>query len=157
MSESLDSRMPSIPGPSTPHVTTGRLILSGLLAGLVVNLIDVPNSAIFVSPGWTRFLAEHGITMNVPLVSTFYVLLHFAYGIAIVFTYGVFRRHFGAGPRTALRATLLLLGLHRAFGLGMVVMGTMPFPIYLQFSTSMLIGSILGGLLGARVHDRTRG
>jgi hypothetical protein len=151
-----ETRMPSNPGPTAPYGTTGRLIVSGLLAGLVVNLVDVPNSAILVSPGWTSFLAEHGITMNVPLVSTFYVLLHFAYGVGIIFTYRVFRSQFGPGPRTALLATLLLLGLHRAFGLGMVVMGTMPLSIYLQFSASMVVGSILGGLLGARVHDRAR-
>jgi hypothetical protein len=154
MPDSPATRTPPMTGATASHGTTGRLIASGLLAGLVVNLVDVPNSAIVVSPGWTRFLAEHGITMNVPLVSTFYVLLHFAYGIAILFTYRVFCSHFGAGPRTALLSTLLLLGLHRAFGLGMVAMSMMPLAIYLQFSASMVVGSILGGLLGARVHDR---
>src|SRR5688572_26450853 len=105
---------------------TTRLVLSGLLAGLCVNLVDVPNSAILVSPSWSAFLAEHGITMNVPLVSAFYTSLHFAYGIALMAFYEVFAARFGRGRRTALGATAAVLAIHRFFGLGMVVMGLMP-------------------------------
>jgi hypothetical protein len=31
-----------------------RLFAFGLLAGLCVNVVDIPNSAILVSPGWSR-------------------------------------------------------------------------------------------------------
>jgi hypothetical protein len=131
-----------------------RTIASGLLAGLVVNAVDIPNSALLVSPAWTRFLDAHGITMNVPAVSAFYTTLHFLYGIAIVATYGVFRTKFGPGTKSALLATGLLLAVHRAFGFGMVAMGTMPLAIYLAFSASMIAGSLLGGVLAVRVYER---
>jgi hypothetical protein len=131
-----------------------RTITSGLLAGLVVNAIDIPNSALLVSPAWTRFLDAHGIAMNVPLVSVFYTTLHFLYGIAIVVTYSVFRSKLGPGTRTALLATGLLLVVHRGFGFGMVAMGTMPLAIYLAFSASMTVGSLLGGVLAGRVYER---
>jgi hypothetical protein len=131
-----------------------RTITSGLLAGLVVNAIDIPNSALLVSPAWTRFLGAHGIAMNVPLVSGFYTTLHFLYGIAIIATYDVFRTKLGPGAKTALLATGLLLAVHRAFGFGMVAMGTMPLAIYLAFSASMIAGSLLGGVLAARVYER---
>jgi len=139
---------------TAPRSNAARLVCSGLLAGLIVNAIDVPNSAALVSPAWTRFLAAHGIALDVPVVSAFYTTLHFLYGIAIVGTYDVFRARFGPGTRTALYATGLLLAIHRAFGFGMVAMGTMPLGIYLAFSASMIAGSLLGGAIGARVYDR---
>ena len=136
---------------------TRTVVLAGLLAGLLVNVVDIPNSAIVVSPRWTAFLAEHGITLNVPAVSAFYTLLHFAYGIALAAAYAVARGRFGAGTRTALGSTLFLLALHRAFGLGMVVMGTMPLGIYLMFSASMIVGTLLGGVAAGKVMDRSLG
>ena len=36
----------------------------------------------------------------------------------------------------------------------MVAMGTMPLGIYLAFSASMIVGSLLGGTIGARVYER---
>jgi hypothetical protein len=147
-----ETSMPATTALSRP--TIRRLVGSGLLAGLIVNAIDIPNSAALVSPAWTRFLAEHGIAMNVPLVSAFYTTLHFLYGIAIVATYAVFRVRFGAGTRTALYASGLLLAIHRGFGAGMVAMGTMPLAIYLAFSASMIAGSLIGGVVAARVYER---
>ena len=131
-----------------------RTIACGLLAGLVVNAVDIPNSALLVSPAWTRFLDAHGIAMNVPAVSAFYTTLHLLYGIAIVAAYGVCRARLGPGTKSALLVTGFLLAVHRAFGLGMVVMGTMPLAIYLAFSASMTVGSLLGGVLAARVYER---
>ena len=131
--------------------STRKLIALGLLAGLIVNAVDIPNSALLVSPAWTRFLTAHGITLDVPLVSAFYTTLHFLYGIAIVFTYTVFRARFGAGTRTALGSTGLLIAIHRGFGFGMVAMGTMPLSIYLAFSASMVVGSLLAGVITARL------
>jgi hypothetical protein len=145
---------PMLATATSPRSSTARLVGSGLLAGLIVNAIDIPNSAVLVSPAWTRFLAEHGIAMNVPLVSAFYTTLHLLYGIAIVATYAVFRARFGAGTRTALYATGLLVAIHRGFGAGMVAMGTMPLAIYLAFSASMIVGSLVGGVVAARVYER---
>ena len=81
-------------------------------------------------------------------MSAFYTTLYFLYGIALIGTYNVFRARFGAGTRTALYATGLLVAIHRGFGLGMVAMGTMPLGIYLAFSASMVAGSLLGGTIG---------
>ena len=92
-----------------------RLLSAGLLAGLIVNLVDVPNSAIVVSPRWIAFLAAHDIALNVPLVSAFYTTLHFLYGIGIAWAYVIAKDRWGGGTKTALASTSFLLLLHRAF------------------------------------------
>jgi hypothetical protein len=140
---------------STNRSTLSRVLLPGLLAGLCVNAIDIPNSAALVSPSWTRFLTDHGITLDVPVVSAFYTTFHFLYGVGLVFAYAIFRDRYGAGTRTALYSTLFVLAIHRGFGFGNVVMGTMPLGIYLAFSASMTLGSLLGGVLGARLYERS--
>lgn len=139
---------------TAPRSTLSRIVLPGLVAGLCVNAIDIPNSAALVSPSWTRFLTEHGITLDVPVVSAFYTTFHFLYGIGLVFAYTIFRDRCGAGTRTAVYATLFVLAIHRGFGFGNVVMGTMPLGIFLAFSASMTFGSLLGGVVGARLFER---
>jgi hypothetical protein len=131
-----------------------RIFVAGLAAGLVVNLIDIPNSALLVAPDWTAFLSAHGVTPNVPAISAFYTTLHFAYGIAIAWSYRVLAARDGATLRTALVSSTSLLALHRAFGFGMVVMGIMPLGIYLRFSASMVIGSLVAGVLARAILER---
>jgi hypothetical protein len=65
MKGSASPHTPAAAGPSG----LGRLLASGLLAGLIVNAVDIPNSALVVAPAWTRFLGAHGITLDVPLTS----------------------------------------------------------------------------------------
>jgi hypothetical protein len=139
---------------AAPDPPLRRIVLAGLVAGLVVNVVDIPNSAIVVSPRWTAFLGQHGIVMDIPLVSVFYTLLHLAYGIGLAYAYTVARARFGGGTATALATALFLLVLHRAFGFGMVVMGTMPLGIYAMFSASMTLGTLLGGVAAGKLIDR---
>ena len=137
------------------HPSTRRIVWSGLLAGLIVNLIDVPNSAIVVSPKWMAVLASQGITPNVPAISAFYTLLHFGYGVAMMALATWLSRRFGARASTGLIASLLLLVVNRGFGLGAVVMGQMPLTIFLMFSSSMVVGSLVAGFVGGRVLFRS--
>lgn len=131
--------------------TFRRIFISGLLAGLIVNLIDVPNSAILVSPKWMAVLAAQGITPNVPAISVFFTLLHFGYGVVMMALASWLSPTFGARARTGLATAALLLVVNRGFGLGAVVMGQMPLSIFLQFSWSMVLGSLLAGVIGGRV------
>jgi hypothetical protein len=128
-----------------------RILASGLLAGLIVNLIDVPNSAILVSPKWMAVLGAQGITPNVPAISVFFTLLHFGYGVLMMTLASWLAPRFGARAQTGLGTAALLLFVNRGFGLGAVVMGQMPLSIFLQFSWSMVLGSLLAGVIGGRV------
>lgn len=135
-------------------MSTRRILSSGLLAGLIVNLIDVPNSALVVSPKWMAVLASQGITPSVPAISGFYTSLHFVYGIAMMTLATWLAPKFGPRASTGLLAAALLLGVNRAFGLGAVVMGQMPLSIFLMFSASMVVGSLIAGFVGGRVLFR---
>ena len=130
-----------------------HILVGGLIAGLCVNLVDVPNSALLVSPEWMRILAGQGITPSVPLIGCFFTVLHFVYGVPLVLVYAWGLPRFGTGVQAALFSALPLLVTNRLFGLGAVVMGQMPLGIYARFSWSLVLGTLLGAIAGARVHD----
>lgn len=131
-----------------------RLLPAGLLAGLCVNLVDIPNSALLVAPDWNRVLAAQGIVPNGPMIGAYFTTVHFLYGVLIIVAYAIMRARFAGGPRTALAAAGLLLVVHRLFGFGSVVMGQMPASIWLRFSASMVVGTLLGGVAGAWLYER---
>src|SRR4051812_37880271 len=131
-----------------------HLLPAGLLCGLIVNLVDIPNSALLVAPDWNQVLARQGITPDGPSIGGYFTTVHFLYGVLIVFTYAVMRARFRPGTWTALGAAALLLAVNRLFGFGAVVMGQMPASIWLRFSASMVLGTLLGGLAGGWLYDR---
>jgi hypothetical protein len=129
--------------------TLSRILQSGLLAGLVVNLVDVPNSALLVSPAWSAALAAQGITLNGPLTGAYFTTLHFLWGVAVLALTSWLLPRFSPG-RAALVAAGTLLLVQRGFGFGAVVMGQMPLGIWLQFSWSFVLGTALGTWAGLR-------
>jgi len=131
-----------------------HLLPAGLLCGLIINLVDIPNSALLVAPDWNQVLAAQGITPNGPAIGGYFTTVHFLYGVLIVFTYAVMRARFRPGAGVALGAAGLLLAVNRLFGFGSVVMGQMPASIWLRFSASMVLGSLLGGVAGGWLYDR---
>ncbi|HEY8209231.1 MAG TPA: hypothetical protein VIG99_17195 [Myxococcaceae bacterium] len=132
-----------------------RVLPAGLLAGLVVNLVDIPNSALLVAPDWNRVLASQGVTPNGPAIGGYFTTVHFLYGVLVLLTYAIMRARFAPGAWTALGAAGLLLAVNRLFGFGAVVMGQMPASIWLRFSASMVLGTLLGGVAGARLYERS--
>ncbi len=83
--------------------TLRRIVSSGLLAGLIVNLVDVPNSAILVSPKWMAVLGAQGITPDVPAISVFFTLLHFGYGVLMMALASWLSPRFGSRAQTSSR------------------------------------------------------
>ena len=89
------------------NINFGRVLLGGLLAGLVLNIGEfLLNEVVFV-----KQLQEMLRRLNVALPGTRFiviaVVLTFLLGIVIVWLYAMIRPRFGPGPKTAIIAAFI--------------------------------------------------
>jgi len=86
------------------HTNRGRVILGGLLAGLVINLFEFVTNGVILNDAWAKLMQSLG---RPPLPVSSIVLFNvwgFLLGIASVWLYAAIRPRYGAGPMTAIRA-----------------------------------------------------
>jgi hypothetical protein len=109
------------------------IIKGGLIAGLLINLVDVPNSIFFAAPKLETQLRAWSVVSS-KLMPPHFVLLHFVLGIALVWLASLLRTQ-GMGPvAAAVWSWVFVIGHNRLFGFGNVLIGNMPAPIYFAFS-----------------------
>jgi len=87
-----------------------RVILGGLVAGLVMNVSEAVLHAVVLAEDGAKLLEDWqrlGLKLDIrPSLLFWLVSITFVLGILAVWTYAAIRPRFGAGPRTALSAGL---------------------------------------------------
>jgi len=89
-------------------INTGRVVLGGLLAGLVITIGEFVLNMPILGKQWNeamRVLNRPPMDAEPP---TFFILLSFALGLLTVWVYAAIRPRFGAGPMTAICAGLII-------------------------------------------------
>jgi hypothetical protein len=128
------------------------VIVGGLVAGLVLNVIDFLVWGVWLKDDMAGMMQNTGkgpIDNLIPL----FVLLDFIFGIALVQLYAAIRPRFGAGPGTAVKAGLyvwVLAGLLHA--IGEAPMGLMPQRLYVVGTLVALVAFPLAAVAGARFY-----
>jgi hypothetical protein len=88
------------------RINVGRVIVGGLIAGLVVNVSEFVLNTFVVADDMNAAMKA----MNVPAMDTsqipYFVVFSFLLGIATVWLYGAIRPRFGPGVATAVYAAL---------------------------------------------------
>jgi hypothetical protein len=138
-------------------INWGRVVLGGLLAGVVLNIIDYLVYGRWLAPDFAAALQALGkppgmMDKLVPL----FVILDFASGIGLLWVYAAIRPRFGAGPKTAIIAGLAVwffVGLLNA--LGEASMGLFPQRLYTIGIIVGLIALPLASAVGAYVYTET--
>ena len=113
-------------------INMGRVILGGLLAGLVINVSEsILNVGILAKENEDALKALNRPPIGNEAV-TFLVILGFVLGILAVWLYAAIRPRFGAGPMTAVCAGLTVWALAYLYPSG-GMMGLKIFPNGLIF------------------------
>jgi uncharacterized membrane protein YoaK (UPF0700 family) len=135
-------------------INWNRVVLGGLLAGLIINVIDFLTNTLFLKERWAAAMEAIGkpATMNSPQMVAF-IVIGFLVGIMMIWLYAAIRPRYGAGVKTAFCAgtavwvlacllpTLTPMVLHifprRLMAIGVVV---------------GLVESVLGAVAGAWLY-----
>lgn len=131
----------------------GRVVLGGLLAGVVLNIFDSAVYGVWLQ----RDLAAAMQALGKPPVSSssvlWFVVLDFVYGIGLVWLYAAIRPRFGAGPKTAVLAGLALwFFIALLHALGEAPMGFLPQRLYTIGVIVALIQYPLAAAVGAYLY-----
>ncbi len=93
------------------NINMGRVIIGGLIAGLVINIGEFVLNMPILGAMWSEAMKA----LNRPSLDaeppTFFILLSLALGLLTVYIYAAIRPRFGAGPLTAICAGLIVWAL----------------------------------------------
>ena len=135
-------------------INWGRVVLGGLLAGVVLNIVDWLFYGVMMKQELAAAMQALGkqpgaMDSLVPL----FVTLDFVTGIALLWVYAAIRPRFGAGVKTAVIAGVAVwffVGLLHALGEG--PMGLFPQKVYTVGTLVALVQYAVAGAVGAYVY-----
>ncbi len=133
-------------------INTGKVIVGGLLAGLVFNIFDTINGLVIMAEDFRANATRLGLdpaAMESGTAMATWITIDFLFGILVIWTYAAIRPRFGPGPKTAafaglipyLAVTLILFGLTQG--------GLMTMAIWTKMSAISLVTTIVGSIAGA--------
>ena len=108
-------------------INLARVLLGGLLAGLVLNVGEYILNELILAEQWAAYMAEAGMEEFTGGQIATFVIVTFVFGIVMVWIYAAIRPRFGPGPKTAVIAGLTMWSVGwLLIGLSLFAAGTYP-------------------------------
>jgi hypothetical protein len=137
-------------------INTGKVLVGGVVAGVVMNVIDFIVNMFIVgermkaeTDAFKPGLSDQMMSSNT-MIS--YIVMDFALGIALIWTYAAIRPRFGPGIKTATYAALLFWILAGIFLSGYLHMGMMSTGLWFTFAFLGLVNFLLSAWAGAKFY-----
>lgn len=134
-------------------INVGRWLIGGLLAGILLWVMEGVASTFYLADMQTAMLA-HNLSMEVgPGSIAISVLVSLLVGLMLVFFYAASRPRFGPGPRTAVSVAIVLwAGCYLVSLLGYQMMGLFPPSLLVLWGAVGLVEMAVAGLVGAWLY-----
>jgi hypothetical protein len=136
-------------------INTGRVILGGIVAGILVNISETVLNTVVLKDRWAAVMQALGRPMTAmdPKAMAVWICWGFAYGILCVWLYAGIRPRFGPGAGTAAKAGFVAWLLAELLAnVAMVNMGFAPRGIAAITLAWTLAESIIVTIVGAWVY-----
>jgi len=134
-------------------INSGRVLLGGLLAGVVLNAGETVLNVVVAGQAMETALASRNLPpVGGPAIGGF-VVITFLLGILTVWLYAAIRPRFGPGPGTAVIAALVVwffAYVHQSAA--MVLMGILPGKIVVLGTVWGLVEIVVASIAGAWVY-----
>lgn len=89
-------------------IDTGRVILGGIVAGIIIDIFEYVLNGIVLSAQWVAVSSAHSLPTMTTNQIVIFNILGLITGIAAVWTYAAIRPRFIPGPATAVYAALVI-------------------------------------------------
>jgi len=129
-----------------------RIVLAGLAAGLVMNVLDFVNNALIFGEAWGEAYKALGLSAENLGIPAFWIAFDFVLGVVLAFLYASLRPRWGAGPRTALIAGALAWFLIHLTLASHMIDGVYPVRVLLGTGGLELISELAGALVAGRLY-----
>ncbi|HEY4658222.1 MAG TPA: hypothetical protein VIH11_01820 [Gemmatimonadaceae bacterium] len=140
-------------------MNTGKVVVGGLVAGLVMNVIDyVTNTYVLATQMKTEMdKLNPSLMTNMEGSNTMitWIVLDFVLGILLVWTYAAIRPRFGAGPKTAVYAGLLFWLIGGVLWASLTAMGMWSWSFFALAACGYLVNMLVSSVAGAAVYTET--
>jgi hypothetical protein len=135
-------------------INFGRLILGGIVAGIVGDILGYLVDGVMLAPQWAAGMralgkAEFSVSQNVA-----FNVIGLVYGILIVWLYAMIRPRYGAGPKTAVFAgvAVWVAGVLLPNAVFMGAAGLFPANLTVMTTSAGIIEFALAALAGAALY-----
>jgi hypothetical protein len=135
-------------------INWSRVILGGIVAGIVYNILDYAVNGVWLATRWNNDLAALGHAAITTRQIISFNILNFVGDIAFVWLYAAIRPRYGAGPRTAIHAAIwfwIICDLIPNLGL-MWVPHLFSHHLTAYTTAAALVETIIAGLAGAAIY-----
>ena len=151
----LRRRRAGAAGSPVGRTNVGRVLVGGLVAGVVANALDFVWYQFVMASDMEVMIQRLGLRREVVestgLLVT-WTAIDFVYGVLLVWTYAAIRPRCGPGPATAVYAALIPFAAVTLFMYGYTSMGIFTMDALLKGSLFFLITSVAAALAGAYVY-----
>lgn len=131
-----------------------KVVVGGIVAGVVMNVIDfIANYALAARMAAEADAFKPGLAAQMSSSMVSYIVMDFALGIALIWTYAAIRPRFGAGPRTAVFTAILFWLLALIFYSGYRQMGMMSMGLWWTFAFVGLVNFLIAAVAGAALYS----
>jgi hypothetical protein len=137
-------------------INNGRVILGGLLAGVIINIGEYVLNEPILGKDWAAAMKSLGKDPVGGSSIAIFVAFGFVLGILMVWLYAAIRPRFGPGPKTAVCAGLVVWALAYLYGAaGQMAVGVFPSRLLLIGTIWGLVELAIASLAGAWVYSES--
>jgi len=139
-------------------INVGRVIGGGLLAGVVIDVVDGVTNGGILGARWAEETKRLGIEMTGELQSRSlagWMTFGFLCGIVLVWLYASIRPRYGPGPKTAVIAGLAVWFITRLAFAAWWFTGLYSFGVVAASTVGGLVAAVAGGLAGCALYKET--
>jgi hypothetical protein len=135
-------------------INYGRVILAGLVAGLVINVVDYVVNVPILGPQWASATAALGVKVEQVSgqAAAGWITMDFVAGLFTAWLYAAIRPRYGAGAGTGLCAGVATwFIMHVALG-SLTWQGLYPLSLNLISTAGALVAMLAGGWIAGRLY-----